>query len=137
MFDFISSLNNIELLVLLFIVMIFLHIIADFLVQNDFMSKYKQRKNWDEYTKEGKYLHDYKVVLLVHAFSWSFITFFPVLVYTKSVKFWIGTIIMNTAFHAVIDDSKCNDLSIDLVVDQTLHIGQILVTVIMSFFMAL
>lgn len=137
MFNFINNLNSIELLVFLFFIMIFLHIIADYIVQNNFMATYKQKKNWEEYTKEGKYIHDYKIILLIHAFSWSFITFFPILIYTQSVRFWIGVILLNTIFHAVIDDSKCNDLSIDLVIYQILHIGQIIVSLIMAFFMAL
>ena len=40
MFDFLSNVNIVPIL---FLFMIFLHIIADYLVQNDFMAKYKQR----------------------------------------------------------------------------------------------
>ena len=135
MFDFISNLNPIELLLFLFVTMLFLHIIADFLVQNNFMATYKQKKNWN--IKDGKYENDYKIVLLVHSFSWSFITFFPLLIYTKNIRYWICVLIMNTFFHALIDDSKCNDLTIDLVLDQLLHIIQIAISVITSYFITL
>ena len=137
MFDFIYEFSVADKLIIMTFSMIFLHIIADFLVQNNFMSTYKQKKNWDEYTKDGKYKNDYKVVLLVHSFSWAFITFFPVILYTKSITFYAIVINVNTFIHAVIDDLKCNDLGIDLATDQLLHIGQIIATIIMSYFIAL
>lgn len=71
--------------------MLFLHIIADFCVQNEFMTKFKQKKEWDRYFHDDfttdalvcpkKYKYDYIPVLFVHAFSWAFITYLPLLYY--------------------------------------------------------
>ena len=130
MIEYFNGLSTIEQYLLLGITMIFLHIIADYLVQNDFMATYKQKKNWEQYIKEtGKYKHDYIVVLLVHAFSWSFITFLPLLLITE-VWIWVPLVILNCFVHASTDDMKCNQLEINLIVDQLLHLLQIVLSLI-------
>lgn len=108
--------------------MIFCHIIADFHVQNDFMAKYKQSKNWEEFGP--KYVFDYIPMLIVHSFSWSFVTFLPLLyaVYKNiiDINTWCAIVMFNTTIHMIIDDLKCNKLKINLIVDQLLHLAQIL-----------
>lgn len=112
--------------------MIFCHIIADFHIQNSFMANYKQKKEWKGYGEE--YLRDWIPVLAVHAFSWSFFTFLPLLyyVYTKDITFYTlsGIILLNAIAHFVIDDQKCNRFNINLIMDQELHILQIVLTFI-------
>lgn len=107
--------------------MIFCHIIADFHIQNNFMAKFKQKEEWRGYGKE--YLRDWIPVLAVHAFSWSFFTFLPLLyyVYTKDITFntLSGIILLNAIVHFIVDDQKCNRFTINLIVDQELHMLQI------------
>ena len=112
--------------------MIFCHIIADFHIQNSFMANYKQKKEWEGYGK--KYLRDWIPVLAVHAFSWSFFTFLPLLyyVYTKDITFntLAGIILLNAIVHFIVDDQKCNRFTINLIVDQGIHIVQMVLTFI-------
>lgn len=112
--------------------MIFCHIIADFHIQNNFMANCKQKKEWEGYGK--KYLRDWIPVLAVHAFSWSFFTFLPLLyyVYTKDITFYTlsGIILLNAIVHFIVDDQKCNRFTINLIVDQGIHILQIVLTFI-------
>lgn len=132
MYEYLQSLSVDECFIILALVCLFLHIIADYLVQNDFMAKYKQVKNWEQYIKEtGKYKHDYIVVLLVHAFSWSFITFIPLFIFTNyNVISFAIVVITNTLVHAIIDDLKCNKLKINLIEDQLFHLCQIVMTIV-------
>lgn len=115
--------------------MIFCHIIADFHIQNSFMAKYKQKKEWELlYRKE--YINDWIPVLAVHAFSWSFFTFLPLLyyVYTKDITFntLANVILLNAIVHFIVDDQKCNRFNINLIVDQEMHILQIVLTFIVT-----
>lgn len=121
--------------------MLFLHIIADFCVQNEFMAKFKQKKEWDRYFHDDKmsdnlvcprkYNKDYIPVLFVHAFSWAFITYLPLLYYVFYSKIlmpetWCVFVLIQTFVHMYIDDKKCNKFEINLIVDQLLHFLQIL-----------
>ena len=110
--------------------LVFSHIIADFHVQNTFMAKYKQAKEWKIYGKP--YLYDWVPVLVVHSFSWAFFTFLPLLyyVYIKDMTFgmWAIVVLVNTLIHFVIDDQKCNRFNINLIEDQLSHLLQILIT---------
>lgn len=131
MFDFLSNVNIVPIL---FLFMIFLHIIADYLVQNDFMAKYKQKKNWEPYIKDGHYKNDFWAVLAVHAFSWAFITFLPLLFYTHNTLFFTSILFVNTIVHIFVDHLKCNLFKINLIVDQLLHLAQILITLAFAYY---
>jgi hypothetical protein len=113
--------------------MIFCHIIADFHIQNNFMAKFKQKREW-RIGYGNNYLSDWIPVLAVHAFSWSFFTFLPLLyyVYTKDITFYTlsGIILLNAIVHFIVDDQKCNRFNISLIVDQEIHILQIVLTFI-------
>ena len=121
------------------LLMICLHIIADFLVQNDFLAKFKQKKNWEEYIAKNKnYKYDYISVLFAHAFSWSFITFFPLYLsidHPKKGYIFAVIVIINTLIHSFVDDQKCNKFRINLIVDQSCHLIQIILTFIVCYFM--
>ena len=113
--------------------MIFAHVFADFKFQGDFMATYKQKKSWLPYIndKEGKkYEHDYIVVLLVHSFSWAFITYLPLLYY-ECYWYYIFLVILQTPIHAYVDHVKCNKLKINLITDQALHLVQIVIPFIL------
>lgn len=112
--------------------MIFAHIFADFVFQNNFMATYKQKINWVEYVSasNGLYKHDYIVVLFVHSFSWAFITYLPLLYY-ECYLYYAILVILQTPIHAYIDHIKCNLLKINLVTDQALHLVQMVLPFIL------
>lgn len=119
--------------IVIFLGMIFAHIFADFIFQNNFMATYKQKKNWESYVydKGGKkYKYDYIVVLFVHSFSWAFITYLPLLYYECYIYYAL-LVILQTPIHAYIDHMKCNLLKINLVIDQALHLVQIVLPFIL------
>ena len=132
------------MILLVILSMLFLHIIADYAVQNEFMARFKQKKEWyiedlrlnNNRSNEvrrfpKKYEYDYIVVLFVHSFSWAFITFIPMLHYvfytkTLGIEAWCIWIIIQTLLHMFIDHQKCNRFKINLIIDQLLHFLQIL-----------
>jgi len=122
-----------------FLAMLCCHVISDFILQNDFLATYKQKKNWEEYIAKNKnYKYDYLVVLFTHAFIWSFITFFPIYLALDHINkgFIFGAIVfINMMVHAFVDDQKCNKLTINLLVDQICHMLQIILTFIACSFM--
>ena len=108
-------------------VMIFAHIVDDYYLQG-ILASLKQ-KLWWENQKNYKplYKYDYIVALIMHAFSWSFMIAFPIL-YFGFTKWIIVAIILNTIVHGVVDDLKANKGKINLIIDQSIHIVQIVIT---------
>ena len=108
-------------------VMIFAHIVDDYYLQG-ILASLKQ-KSWWENQKSYKpmYKYDYIVALIMHAFSWSFMVSLPIL-YLGFTK-WISiVIILNTIIHGIVDNLKANKGKINLIVDQSIHIIQIVIT---------
>lgn len=108
-------------------VMIFAHIVDDYYLQG-ILASLKQ-KTWWENQKSYKpmYKYDYIVALIMHAFSWSFMVSLPIL-YLGFTKWIVVTIILNTIIHGIVDDLKANKHKINLIVDQFIHIVQIVIT---------
>ena len=106
--------------------MIFTHIVDDYYLQG-ILAKMKQRKWWKENAPDELYKHDYIVALITHAFSWSFMITLPTLIVSNEYILMCCYILINTAFHAYIDNEKANKLSISLVQDQICHLCQIAV----------
>lgn len=108
-------------------VMIFAHIVDDYYLQG-ILASLKQ-KSWWENQKSYKpmYKYDYIVALIMHAFSWSFMISLPIL-YFGFTKWIAVAIILNTIIHGIVDDLKANKHKINLIVDQSIHIVQIVVT---------
>lgn len=108
-------------------VMIFAHIVDDYYLQG-ILASLKQ-KSWWENQKSYKplYKYDYIVALIMHAFSWSFMISLPIL-YFGFTKWIVVVIILNTIIHGIVDDLKANKGKINLIVDQSIHIVQILIT---------
>lgn len=108
-------------------VMIFAHIVDDYYLQG-ILASLKQ-KSWGENQKSYKplYKYDYIVALIMHAFSWSFMISLPIL-YLGFTKWIVVEIILNTIIHGIVDDLKANKGKINLIVDQSIHIVQILIT---------
>lgn len=108
-------------------VMIFAHIVDDYYLQG-ILASLKQ-KSWWENQKSYKpmYKYDYIVALIMHAFSWSFMISLPIL-YLGFTKWIAIAIILNTIIHGIVDDLKANKGKINLIVDQSIHIIQIIIT---------
>lgn len=107
--------------------MIFAHIVDDYYLQG-ILASLKQ-KTWWENQKNYKsmYKYDYIVALIMHAFSWSFMISLPILYFGFTE--WIAVaIILNTIIHGIVDDLKANKHKINLIVDQSIHIAQIIIT---------
>ena len=107
--------------------MIFAHIVDDYYLQG-ILASLKQ-KTWWENQKSYKpmYKYDYIVALIMHAFSWSFMISLPIL-YLGFTKWIAVAIILNTIIHGIVDDLKANKGKINLIVDQSIHIVQIVIT---------
>ena len=128
--------------IVLFLSMIWLHIYDDYHTQG-ILAQFKQKKWWEENYPQDLYKNDWKIALYEHAFQWSFTVMLPLLVYSMwewkesglyhGLIWWTGLLAINTEIHAEIYNEKVNELKIDLITDQILHILQSGFTII--FFM--
>lgn len=112
------------------LLMIFLHIIDDYKLQAGVLNNLKQKKFWEENAPDELYKYDYIWALIMHSFSWSFMIMLPfafILDFNINIAFVI-MFILNLISHALIDNMKANQHSINLIHDQILHIVQIIFT---------
>jgi len=112
------------------LIMIFLHIIDDYRLQG-ILASMKQKEWWVK--QEGykdMYKHDYVIALLCHSFSWAFMIMLPIFVSIsfKLTPAVVSIFISNLLAHALIDDMKANKHQINLIVDQSVHLLQIVLT---------
>ncbi len=115
---------------------ILLHLIDDFVLQLSCLNKLKQKQWWiNECEKEGidysLYRNDYKMALFLHGLEWSIMISLPIIFMYEYDNNYnniiLGIIIViNAIIHAIIDDKKANQLEINLIMDQILHIIQII-----------
>lgn len=113
-------------MIYVFLIMILLHIIDDFVLQPICLSKLKQKSFWETYIKDDeKYKFDYKVALVIHALSWSIMIHLPLMVIGVGEYSILLSVIINTIMHAWIDDEKANKLNITLFEDQLMHLIQV------------
>lgn len=123
----------------IFCLILLLHFIADFSLQGC-LANLKQKKWWvvecEKYQVDfSKYKHDYICGLVCHALYWTLITFAPVIFFTNlSEMELVGVIFGNMGLHAIIDHIKANKFYINLVEDQFLHLGQIILTIFLVYF---
>lgn len=116
----------------IFLLMIFCHIVDDYYLQKGSLSNLKQRSFWEENAPDLLYRYDYIVALIMHSFSWAFMVMLPI-AFTNSFDIDIAFLvifIVNVFIHAVTDHLKANAKVINLICDQTIHILQIIVTLI-------
>ena len=119
--------------VLLFLLMVLLHIIDDFVLQPICLSKLKQKEYWenDELGKKHLYRNDYKAALFIHGLSWSIVVHLPLICMQFIYDYEFGIpcicigVLLHTVFHAFIDDIKANLHEINLIQDQLLHLAQL------------
>lgn len=115
---------------MIFLAMVFMHILDDYRLQGILASM--KQKEWWEAQKEYNplYKYDYVAALIMHSYSWSFMIMFPIAImlnFDISIGFVIA-LFANMIVHCIVDDLKANKKKINLVVDQTIHIIQILIT---------
>lgn len=125
---------NISIFILLS--MIFLHIIDDYKLQG-ILASMKQEKWWEEQSGyKLLYKYDYIPALIEHSFSWTFMIMLPIAISLKfNIGWWAIAYIVNMAIHAFVDNLKANKFKINLVIDQSIHIVQIVVTWMIFIFM--
>lgn len=117
-------------MVKILLLMIFAHIIDDFVLQPICLSKLKQKSWWEK--QEGYkdlYRNDYKMALLIHSMSWSIMILIPILLLLEIPQILIlMAFCINTLIHYAIDDSKANKGKLNLIQDQIIHLMQVIIT---------
>ena len=111
--------------------MIFCHIVDDYYLQGC-LANLKQKSFWEKNAPDKMYKYDYIMALLMHSMSWAFMIMLPLLIYFGLNPPVIFTVlwVINTAAHLIVDDLKANKRKINLIQDQTCHLVQIIVTLI-------
>lgn len=117
--------------IFILLLMIFLHIVDDYYLQG-WLASAKQKKYWEENAPDKMYKNDYKWALLMHSFSWSFMIMLPI---AFCLNFCIDFVfiiwfIFNIVVHMITDDMKANRKEINLIIDQIVHLMQIIITFI-------
>ncbi len=117
-------------MIIILLAMIFCHIVDDYYLQG-WLASAKQKSWWEKNAPEKLYRNDYMMALLMHSFSWSFMTMLPIILYyflngSIETKVWIAIpYLWNMAIHSVVDDLKANKKQINLIQDQCIHLVQI------------
>lgn len=111
------------------VLMLLGHLVADYTLQG-WLADGKQKSWWrkvfggHEDSVPNKYRFDYIAALVCHALYWSIFICAPF--YASS--WFLAAVALNTVVHAIVDDLKANQFKINLIQDQLLHLGQILIT---------
>lgn len=122
--------------ILVFITMVFFHIIDDFYLQGS-LGQLKQKSWWKENHPDSLYRYDYITALIIHGFSWTCMIHIPIFVFyiyygislsLFSVLSISGLFILNVFIHAYVDHMKCNRMELNLTADQLIHIIYIFLT---------
>ena len=113
---------------MIFLTMIFLHIVDDYVLQG-ILAQMKQKKFWEDNAPDEKYKYDYIWALIMHSFSWTFMTMLPLALHGGSVgPLFYFFFVINMLVHGFTDDLKANRFKINLWEDQLIHMAQILIT---------
>lgn len=113
--------------------MIFCHIVDDYYLQG-WLASAKQKSWWETNAPDELYKNDYKMALIEHAFSWSFMIHIPIIVSSFFIEIsylscvYSITLVMNMCIHAFVDNLKANKKKINLVTDQIIHLFQVVIT---------
>lgn len=118
--------------------MLYFHILDDFLIQG-ILASMKQKSWWTENPEYNElYSNDYLAALIIHSISWAISINIPVIIYLcgteMKLSFWI-LFLANIIIHAFVDNLKANKKTINLVVDQSIHFVQIIITYILLVFL--
>lgn len=116
--------------------MLMCHILDDFVLQGTCLVNLKQKSWWEKNvlsvsnSYRSLYNNDYKMGLFMHCLSWSIMIHLP-LIFSGIDYSDIGltiSIILNLIIHYIVDDLKANKYKINLIIDQSIHISQIIIT---------
>lgn len=114
--------------------MLFLHLIDDYKLQG-ILANLKQEDWWIDNAPEKMYRKDYIVALFEHGFMNSFMIHIPIYLWLcQNFIVLTVTMIISTAFHALVDNMKANLKFINLIQDQLLHIAYIFFMWMFYFF---
>ena len=119
----------VDMLILL-LTMIWFHIVDDYYLQG-ILVKLKSKIHWQD--MPNKFKNDYKMALFEHAFSNVFMFHIPIFYcYMKAYVYLdiyslLFTFIISLIIHYNVDDIKMNHGSINLMIDQIIHIINIVV----------
>ena len=119
--------------IVLLIGMLFCHIVDDYYLQG-WLASAKQKSWWQKNAPEKLYENDYLMALCEHAFSWTCMIMVIPMIYTylhSGERFCITSLVffsINWTIHCVVDNYKANLKCINLIQDQLIHIGQIMLT---------
>jgi hypothetical protein len=120
-------------IIILLLSMLFCHIVDDYYLQG-WLASAKQKSWWEKNAPNPLYKNDYIMALCEHAFSWTFMIHVPIVVYSfvygLSLDVYVFCLFFafNWGIHAITDYMKANELKINLIQDQLIHIGQIILT---------
>lgn len=108
--------------------MLFCHIIDDFSLQTTWLSNGKQKVWWETVAPDPLYRYDYIAALVIHSFSWSFMTLLPIAISQHFVvdATFLTIFAVNAIIHGIVDDIKANKHKINLITDQLIHAVQII-----------
>ena len=114
----------------MFLLMIFLHIVDDFCLQQFSLSNLKQKSFWEKNAPDKIYENDYQTALAMHGISWAFMIMLPIAIKNSfQVNYlYVLALCINALIHIVVDDIKANEKKINLTQDQLIHMIQILAT---------
>lgn len=116
------------------LIMVFCHIVDDYYLQAvGALAQMKQRRWWEKEYPDRKYRYDYIIALAVHSFSWAFMVMLPTVICMSwnPPALFLVLFFINALVHGIVDHVKANLLKINLIVDQTIHMVQIVLTFLM------
>ena len=111
--------------------MVFMHIVDDYYLQG-ILASMKQKSWWKTNAPQKLYRHDYIMALVMHRLSWAFMIMLPIAISLQlNVSIGFATVLIcNALIHGFVDDLKANRLKINLIIDQSIHVIQIIGTIV-------
>lgn len=116
---------------LIFISMIFCHIVDDYYLQG-WLASAKQKSWWEKNSPDELYKYDYIAALFMHSFSWTFMMMLVPTIYIILFggRYYPLVFVVNLIIHMITDNLKANVKVINLWQDQLIHMIQIIGTFI-------
>jgi len=118
-------------IIAILVFMFMAHLVDDYYLQG-WLASAKQKSWWEKNAPDTLYKRDYIMALTCHAMSWSIMVFSPILIYSLvnsiDLNLFYLAVPINLCIHAIVDDLKANKKKINLIVDQSIHFIQIIIT---------
>ncbi len=119
--------------IILLLEMLFCHIVDDYYLQG-WLASAKQKTWWEKNSSNPLYKNDYLMALIEHAFSWTCMIHLPIIALMvlsgiyANIYLFVLLFVINWTVHIITDNAKANQLRINLIQDQLIHILQIVIT---------